>query len=328
MRRALVPIDLGGSPVACLLRPPLRPPTSLDTARALVAQTRRDRLRPGDALEVGLFHGGLPDDALLAALSGLPLRLSCSPADLSPPAARRLLAQGVGTIELEVLSFAPSALRRLERGYTAHRAAAMLRALVRLGFRVGVVLAPGLPWATEQDDLDDARRLHAPRPDLDHGLLPAHFVRVLPALVWAGSRLAAEVEEGQWAPVSLPETIERVARMADALEANGVEIARIGWQPAADLGVAVVAGPVHPDLRGRVEVLRFRGRLATALAGVPRGSLAALSVNPKDLGWAKGRSDENLRLLRARLGLAGLQVRGDPAVARGQVRLRAPVLPR
>ena len=230
----------------------------------------------------------------------------------------------MNTIELEVATFSRGVLRGCARGYTARQAAGAVLGLQDLGFRVGMTLIPGLPGSNHEDAVADARRLVlAPAPTTAEGPdttpLPVHFVRLYPALALEGSGLADRVARGLWRPMTVPQAVTTLVEMVEILAEREIPIARIGLQPKQDLPVAVVAGPLHPDLRGRVEVRRFLHRMADALGDVRQGQRVVLRINPKDLSWAKGTANENLRELRARHGLAALTLWPDEGLQRGTV---------
>ena len=311
MKRVIVPVDLGGSPTRCALSPPRDPLPTPELVSALIAHYRAERCPPGAHLEVGFFRGGLPDDALLRACGSLPIRVSCSPADLTRAEADRLRARGVTLVELEVATFADAVLRACRRGYTAGRVDAMRRGLTEQGLKVGLTLIPGLPGASHAAALEDARRA-ASDP-------PAHLTRIYPALAFEGSELARMARERRWVPMGLGAAVTAVVAMVDLLEEAGVPVARIGLQPGQDIPHQAVAGPVHANLRGLVDGRRFRQRMAAALADTPPGSRATLRVHPGDLGAVKGTANEHLRAVRAELGLAELNVLPDPTLARGRV---------
>lgn len=308
-----MPVDLGGSPVRCALSPPRRPTPAPALVEALIHHYRDERCRPGDTLEVGFFHGGLPSDDLLSCCAGLPVRVGCSPADLSRAEASRLASRGVRLIELDVATFSPSVLRELRRGYTGAGVDTMRAGLAALGLEVGLVLMPGLPGASHTSALEDVDRA------IGGAIPPAALVRLYPALALEGSELATQVESGRWRPMRLGEAVTTLVAMVDRLEAAHIPVARIGLQPGIDLPARAIAGPVHPNLRGLVEGRRSRRRMAEALQGVPPGATVELRVNPADLGPVLGRSRENLRAVRVALGLASLEVRPDPLIARGHI---------
>ncbi|MFT5686289.1 MAG: hypothetical protein ACI8RZ_007245 [Myxococcota bacterium] len=311
-RPTLIPIDLGGSPTECWRRPPLRPAPTPELVEALITHYRTERAPSAD-LEVGFFHGGVPADALLAAAGGLPIRLASSPADLTRAAVAHLQAAGLTTIELAVGSLDARVLRTNQIGVRQAVIIEMLDGLTALGLRVGVILSPGLPDASHETALKTARAL----------IGRASFVRIEPALALEGSRLSALATNGRWEPMRLSEAVTTTLAMVEILEEAGVEIARLGLQPGQDIPCRATAGPTHPNLRQLVETRRFYARMAHELALVPRGSEVELQVNPRDLSWAKGTSNANVRALRAERSLASLRICPDEAIPRGDVRLSA-----
>ena len=136
-----------------------------------------------------------------------------------------------------------------------------------------------------------------------------------------GSRLAELARTGRWQPMSLGEAVTTSLQMVEIFEEAEVAIARLGLQPGQDIPVRAVAGPLHPNLRQLVEVRRFYARMAHELSLVPRGSTVELQVNPRDLSWAKGTANANVRALRAACALAALRICPDESIPRGDVRL-------
>jgi len=318
VKRVVVPIDLGGSPIDGATRPPRRPPPTAETVQALIEHYATERAPAGGVvLEPAFFRGGLPSAELLAACEPHPVRVACSPADLSRDGAAWLRDRGVSTIELDVRTFDTPTLRALRRGYSGAQARAILSGLGALGLRRGVTLAPGLPGTSHASALADAGVVAG-----DGAAQPlAEFVRLLPALAYEGTDLAQWAVSGRWTPMSIAEAVTTCEAMEDRLRDAGVPVARMGQQPGADVPDTHVAGPWHPNLRSLVEGRRFRRRMAAALADLPRSAPIELRVHPKDLSWAKGASNTNVRALRAALSLPGLRVSADPSVPRGSVRV-------
>ncbi len=313
-RVVVVPVDLGGSPHRCGLRPARRPAPDTDLVVALIGHYARERRPTEDTpLEVAFFHGGLPTDALLQAASPHPVRVSCLPGDLTPATAQRLLAHRVRTLELDIASPDTSIRRGIGRRMSGHQLDRQLQGLRDLGFRLGLTLAPGLPASSHASAVSSARWAAA----------RCDFVRIHPALAWEGSASEDWVNSGRWIPMDLGQAVTTVAEMMDVFDAAEVPVARVGLQPGPDLAGRVVAGPVHPNLRSLVEVRRFRRRMRSALALAPRTRVPCLSVHPADLSWARGTANENVRALRAELRLPGIQVVPNTSVPRGEVHLSA-----
>lgn len=317
MRRVLVPIDLGGPTHRCEVYPPCSPAPTPELVSALIEHYASERLPPDGALEVAFVRGGVPSDALLEAAAPWPIRVSCSPADLSPEDADRLASRGVRLVELDALSLTDLVLRELRRGYTSGRVLAMRQGLSRRGVAVGLSLMPGLPGTDHASALSDLER--ALRPEGG----PLEHVRLHPALVLEGAGLARWFEEGRFRPMRLGEAITTLVAMMDRLDAAGVPVARVGLQPGPDLGARLIAGPHHPNLRGLVEGRRFRLRMSEALLSASPGDEVTLGVHPMDLGAARGSSNQNLRAVRTALRLGRLRVVADEAVPRGGVRVLA-----
>jgi len=313
-RVVVVPVDLGGSSHRCGLRPARRPPPDPDLVEALIGHYTRERRPTQDTpIEVAFFHGGIPTDDLLKAASPHPVRLSCLPGDLTPAIAQHLLERRVHTLELDIASPHTPIRRGIGRRLGGHHLDRQLRGLRDLGFRLGLVLAPGLPGGSHASAIE-AARWAAHRCD---------FVRIHPALAWEGSASEDWIESGRWTPMDLGQAVTTVAEMMDVFDQADVPVARVGLQPGPDLTGCVVAGPVHPNLRSLVEVRRFRRRMRTALALAPRTRVSALNVHPSDLSWARGTANENVRALRAELRLPGIRVVPDDRVPRGEVHLSA-----
>ncbi len=314
LRPLIVPVDLGGSPHQTPLHPPLRAAPTPDLVEALVHHYETERrTHPDQPVEVAFFHGGLPGSDLLAATRNRTVRVACLPGDLSLPALTTLASHQVQTIELDVGTHCTATRRAIGRRLSAAALTDLVGGLRDRGFRVGMVLSPGLPGSSPQDAIDDAVWASQSA--------KAHFVRLQPALAWRGTLGGQWAGARRWTPMTVSEAVTTLESMMDVLDQAGVEIARVGLQPGPDLAGTVVAGPVHPNLRALVEYRRFRRRMKTALAYTPRQREVMLRVHPADLAWAKGEANANIRGLRAELALAALTVTVDPTLARGAVAL-------
>lgn len=308
--RKIIPFDLGGSPTPCAVAPPQRTPLDVLTIGALVTHYRERWV--GREFEAAFFHGGVPTEAMLEAVGDLPIRVSLHPADLSVDDARRLVERGVRTIELEVMTFDPHVLRTCERAYTTGRVLEMIRAIRSFGMRVGVHIVPGLPGSGGEARVDD---LHLAK------TAGADFVRVWPAIALDGAKLSEWAREGQWCPWTVDRAVNGVVSLLDAADALDLPVIRVGIQPGHDIPVQATAGPVHPNIRGRVEAVRFGTKLEAALPAKTVGCDVVFLVHPKDLSLAKGTSNANARWLRENKGLSSVEFRVDSSVKRGTVQI-------
>jgi len=263
---------------------------------------------------VSFFHGRIPDHTQLAACAGHDKNLSANPADLNLDNTFILQAAGVGTIELEAMTFSPHVLRSAERPYTAQRVVAMGEKLKALGFNLGVHLVPGLPGSDVEDAIADAQTVSR------SGW--ADHVRIWPALGFQGAKLSEWAKTGRWRPWDVRQTIDVVDQMVSVLDDANIPVIRIGIQPGQDIPVRATAGPNHPNLRGEIESRRFGKRLRNLLEGTPPGSTVVAAVNSKDLAWAKGISNVNGRTCESLYRLKRLEFVADETVERGTVHLR------
>ncbi|MCB9681530.1 MAG: hypothetical protein H6733_08675 [Alphaproteobacteria bacterium] len=308
-RPVVVPVGLGccPGPQRCILCPP---PPVVDAAwvDALVTSYRQ---RHGGPVQVRFFGGAPPTDALLEPVRGLPIGVRVRPDLLTRADASRLRQAGVTTVELDALSFHNDVLKAAGRGYRRALLEQMSTELRDQGFTVGGVLAPGLPGSTYDGALDDARtaaRLWS-------------FARLHPVQVLDGSALRELLETRRYAPLQLGEAITVCRAMLDVLEPAGVEVVRVGLQAGPDGFGRAVAGPRHPGLRELVEARRVLDRLRDALDGAPRGAVVTVGCAPADETRTRGMYNQNVRTLRAELGLKELHVRPDPDVERGAFRV-------
>ena len=307
----IVPIDLGGSRKRCHVAPLNRAIPTQETVQLLVEEYQRKF--PTGELHVGFFHGGVPDSEILEACSGMPIRVSLNPADLSKVHAQRLLDSGCTTIELEIMTGDPHVLRTCGRPYTSNQVLSMGEALKQMGFKVGLHLVPGLPSADVEGALRDAEETSQ--------LEWVDFVRIWPALGFQGATISEWALTGAWIPWDVDQAIDVVYQMIEILDKRGKPTIRVGIQPGQDIPVRAVAGPVHPNIRGEIECRKFGKRLREGLKGTEPGQDVVVRVNPKDLGWAKGISNTNGRRGKSLFQLSSLRFQADPHVGRGTLKV-------
>ena len=309
--RKIVPIDLGGSPHACAVAPPQRAGWQAEDMTALIDSMQRRF--PGHELEVAFFHGAFPSEALLEAARGRPMRLSCHPKDLDRRRASQFRHAGGEVIEIEAMSFEPHVLRVCRRDYRVSRVRKMADGLRKMGFSVGLHLVPGLPGQDIEGVLSDVEYL------ANEGVPWVDFVRIWPALGFAGAQLVDWAADGTWRPLEVAQAVDVIGRMMDLCDAQGIDVARVGIQPGQDIPVSALAGPVHPNLRGEVESRRFANKIEAALRQERCGNRVVVAVHPKDLHLAKGTSNINARRMKSRFELESIQFKVDCEVVRGTV---------
>lgn len=270
---------------------------SPEQVREMLAE-REAALRGMDGRKLAqlAFYGGtftaMPDNiwnmclefAIAMRKQGLIADFRCStrPDRLAPQRLLDLKNAGCALVELGIQSFNDAALAASGRGYGAAQASAACAALRTAGLGPGIQLMPGLPGATPQDFLRDARMA------LEEG---AACLRFYPLLVLAGSPLAKMWAKRQYQPLALETTLNILADAWLMAAERNVPVIRMGVAPQAGLDTAILAGPAHPALGSRVMGLalchavarraagrQFRLRLPAAMQGCWRGWRGELNV--------------------------------------------------
>lgn len=312
-RRVIVPIQLGCCPESsrCRLCPPSPPPPTLDYISALVDNFRRERLGESDELRVGFFGGAPPQNDWIE-VAGVPVTARVRPDLLSRAEAARLIEAGVREIELDVLTFSNHCLKSMRRMYPGARVETMVSVLREQGVRVGLVLCPGLPGSSRESALADAR----------HAASIADFVRIHPALVLENSGLHSWHLDGIYEPLELGVAVAISREMLDILEAENVDVIRIGLQPGPDGFGRAVAGPKHPAFRQLVESERALVQLRGMLTDEHRGCTVEILCAPPDETRTRGPLNSHIRTLRAEFELKDLSISATEGLCRGMWRVR------
>jgi hypothetical protein len=306
MSKVVVPIDLGGSRFQCLGSPPKRDRPSLEVIKALIWNYKN---RYGFVDEVAFFHSGKPSDEELSSCHPFPIRLSIHPLDLLELDIQRLWRNGVKRVEIQVLSLQQIVLRENKRGYTVDQCQSLITNCRDVGMEVGVIQSPGLPRYSPQKIIEDVCRFIS---------IGVDYVNIFPTIVWKDSGLAVRYKSGNWEPMSIEAAVLICREMVDLYYKAGIQVPRIGLQPGQDIRAIPIEGPVHPNLRSLVQYRRFYDMLVASLAG-HQSPHAVILVNPKDISLAKGEGGENIKKLRARLGLTDITLIPCSSIPRGQV---------
>ncbi len=307
----VAPINLGCCPhePRCVLCPPTSHTQEPETIKALLDAIRRDR-SPEGALTVGFFGGPPPTPEQVDAIGGLPFVARVRPDLLTRADAARLVDAGATSIELDLLSFDDTLTKAAGRHYRSDLVDLMCAGLSGK-VRVVGVLAPGLPGSSFDHALRDAV----------HACERLDAVRIHPVLVLEGSRLARLYASGGYLPLTVPDAVTVCRAMLDVLEANGVDVIRVGVQAGPDEAGRPIAGPVHSSLRELVEARRTLDRLRGLLEQVPAGARVDLRIAPADETRTRGPLNLSLRTLRAEFGFEEVRVVIDPELPRGTVEI-------
>ena len=309
-RRVIAPVVFGCCPAGdrCVLcpAPPIAP--EVETISALVEHYRTDRAGPEDHLSVSFFGGAPPDVQSLDAIEGLPFTVRVRPDLLSRDQAAVLVERGATAIELDVGCFDDFALRWSGRPYTTSLVSEMAAGLAELGVRTGVVLTPGLPGTDYDTCIRDATKA---------GEL-FDTARIQPVLVLGGSRLQEMFEGGRYTPLTTRVAVAVCRDMMAILDAQNVEIIRVGAQPGPDGMGKLIAGPYHSSFRELVESKRAQDALRPLIASLRSPTSIRIRCAAGDETRARGPANANIRIFRVEFELERVVVEADPRFERGQ----------
>jgi len=221
----------------------------------------------------------------------------------------------IRTVELGVQSMQNEVLKRSVRGHSAQDTVTAVQRLKQRPYEIGLQLMIGLPGESEAGCFQSAGKVAELRPDI---------VRLYPAVVLAGSQMAAWYKAGEYTPLSLPDGIKRVKQLVLFFSRQGVRIARMGLQVTDSQGLAdrILAGPFHPAFGHLVHCELFFD-MARRLVDCSHGDFSTVTfdVHPRSESRMRGLHNENLVRLRKEFAVSDLQTRSDPQLPVDALRL-------
>jgi len=234
------------------------------------------------------------------------IRFSTRPDTIDPERLGWLTGYRVATVEIGAQSMDDTVLQNADRGHSARDTENAMALLKNRDYETGLQIMPGLPGDTLAGARETGRRILA---------LAPNFVRIYPALVLAGSPLAAHFAGGHYTPLSLDTAVELTAWLYRLFENGGVRVIRMGLQAAATLspGTTILAGPYHPAFGQLVLAQLFLDSVCRALdrAG-EAGDTISIAVNPCSVSNVRGQKNRNLALIERRYRITGITVMPDP----------------
>ena len=245
------------------------------------------------------------------------IRLSTRPDCITGSTLANLRSHGVSIVELGVQSFDDTVLFNAARGHNSQVVAEAVNLLKTAGIGCGLQLMPGLPgedWVSLITTVCQTMTLY---PD---------FVRIYPAIVIAGTRLAELYQQGVYQPLSLSQAVARCAYMKLVFERQGIEVIRTGLQASEELDSSenVLAGPYHPAFGELVDSHIFYLLLARFIEQNFFKAETGFTIihHPKDTSKVRGQHNNNLSRLRLRYNLPAIKLCADSTVNPGSLLLR------
>lgn len=237
------------------------------------------------------------------------IRLSTRPDAIDGTVIKRLKAYGVETVELGAQSMDDSVLYEAGRGHTAGETETAARALKDAGFTLILQMMTGLPGASNESDLETARKIIALRPD---------GVRIYPTVVVQNTPLEELWRSGEYREHTVENAVNLCADILPLFEAADIPVIRLGLNPTEELSHGgAVAGAYHPALGEIVRSEILRRRAAELLQGVPAGSFVTLGVAPERVSAMTGQKRRNIEKLAGEFSLSGLKIKALPDAGEG-----------
>ena len=233
------------------------------------------------------------------------IRLSTRPDAIDDTVLRRLRFYGVETVELGAQSMDDTVLRLSGRGHTAAAVERASRQIKAAGFQLILQMMTGLPGATDETDVETARRLIALGPD---------GVRIYPTVIVKDTALYESFRAGTYREHTVEDAVRVCAKIVPLFEAAGIPVIRLGLNPTEELsGGAAAGGAYHPALGELVKSRILLEKARSLLRGIEPGSRVTIAVGKGKTSQMTGQKRENLRRLTEEFRLAGLRVRENPA---------------
>jgi histone acetyltransferase (RNA polymerase elongator complex component) len=215
----------------------------------------------------------------------------------------------VRTIELGVQSFSTEVLRISGRGYAPKTAIQAALDVKKNGFRLGLQLMPGLPGDNTGIFRQTVRTAIKLKPD---------FVRLYPAVVITGTRLAKMFLNGSYQALSLDEGVRICAEAVMRFREKGIPVIRIGLRSMKDEKI-VLGGCYHPQFKYMVESMIIRINILKALKKMKPAPLTIRAV-PGLANYINGFKKENT-LMFEQMGFRPFSLTTDTMLAENTILL-------
>ena len=171
------------------------------------------------------------------------VRISTRPDYINKEILKLLKSYNVKTIELGVQSTNDYILKRCDRGHNFMDVKNASKLIRRYRFNLGHQMMVGLPESTKLDEIRTAKDLIRLKPKM---------VRIYPVLVIKGTKLASEMENDEYKPLTVSQAVERCKELLYLFNKKKIQVIRVGLQNTDEItdpnlkGSEVVAGPYHP----------------------------------------------------------------------------------
>ena len=241
------------------------------------------------------------------------IKVSTRPDALDSERLEMMKYYGVRTVELGTQSMDDNVLRLSKRGHSADDTVKAVRQLQDFGFKVGIQLMPGLPGDSNKIFKTTVTKILQLKPDM---------VRLYPALVIKGTRLAQLYLENKYKPLELKEAVETCIETCVRFEAQNIPVIRIGLMSSPDLleKGTILAGPWHPAFGFLVRSGIYRNKIKPLLPESGVLSKITISVQSKEEPLLRGHKNSGLQWIEQQTGARDIKIETDDNIPFGIIR--------
>ncbi len=212
------------------------------------------------------------------------IRISTRPDGINEEICEILKNYGVTAVELGAQSLDDRVLALNERGHDSKQVIEASKMLKKYGFELGFQMMTGLYGSEDEDSLESARKIIEIHPDT---------VRIYPTVVLKGTKLCELMEQGEFMPKGVEETVELCARLIPMFENEGINVIRVGLHSGGGVEEEFVGGAYHPALRELCEGRIFRNTALRELEKLDKGSYI-LEVARGQISKMTGQNKSNI----------------------------------
>ncbi|MCC0628905.1 MULTISPECIES: elongator complex protein 3 [unclassified Clostridioides] len=224
------------------------------------------------------------------------IRMSTRPDCIDEDILSMLKEYKTSIIELGVQSLDEKVLLDSIRGHKSEIVYKSSKMIKNSGIKLGLQMMIGLPADTEEKCIFTAKKFVELKPDC---------VRVYPTLVVKDTGLEKLMEQNEYNPSTLEDSVNIVKKVLVLFYVNNINVIRVGLQATDDIqiGKAVLAGPYHPAFRELVEADMIKDYLEFIILQNKNIKQMLVKSNKKNISKIIGNKKTNVNYMEKKLGV-------------------------
>ncbi len=241
------------------------------------------------------------------------LRISTRPDYISDDILCLLKKYNVSVIELGAQSFVDEVLAHAQRGHDAACIENAVKLIKKHSILSSLHLMIGLPKDTKDGFLYSLNKTVELKPDL---------VRINPTLVLKNTALAQKYLQGDYAPLSLADTVDLCRIAFEILSSADIRIIRFGLHISEEMykDGSVLAGPMHDALGSIVLSFLFYHKTLEILENIPPGAREInFKISSSDESAFRGWRNRNVSSLKTLYPRTQITIESSPLLKKGDI---------